>query len=244
MCRRFLEIVEAGECCIIDSWFELANFELCHSYAVIPVCVVRSNKGPLKVVACQIRSPSLQSTRLSTSTNIDLPSDQERTPRWKNHPAEEWVCIAMVTNASSSSLAHALLAVSAHTCVSPCPTHLWLGPHCCSFPKLGQLTRSNRPLGLIVVTLTPWSLSRNWVLILKDLRRLPPSFKCTLWNLLLNLSIPDVPFPVLLSTLIRSRFQAKRATLLILIDFPSHGKRADCPSPTKGTMRCQPNCLH
>jgi hypothetical protein len=32
---------------------------------------------------------------------------------------------------------------------------------------------------------------------------------CTLWTLLLNLSIPDVPFPVLLSTLIRSRFQAK-----------------------------------
>jgi len=42
---------------------------------------------------------------------------------------------------------------------------------------------------------------------------------CTLWTLLLNLSIPDVPFPVLLSTLIRSRFQAKSATLLIPIDF-------------------------
>jgi len=38
-------------------------------------------------------------------------------------------------------------------------------------------------------------------------------------NLLLNLSIPDVPFPVLLSTLIRSRFQAKPANLLIPIDF-------------------------
>jgi hypothetical protein len=35
-----------------------------------------------------------------------------------------------------------------------------------------------------------------------------------------NLSIPDVPFPVLLSALIRSRFQAKPATLLIPIDFP------------------------
>jgi hypothetical protein len=31
---------------------------------------------------------------------------------------------------------------------------------------------------------------------------------------------PDVPFPVLLSTLIRSRFQAKPATFLIPIDFP------------------------
>jgi len=65
-----------------------------------------------------------------------------------------------------------------------------------------------------------WSLSRNWVLILKKSRSLPPSSTCTLWTLLLNLSIPDVPFPVLLSILIRSRFQAKHATLLIPIDFP------------------------
>jgi len=43
----------------------------------------------------------------------------------------------------------------------------------------------------------------------------PPSSMCTL-----VLSIPDVPFPVLLSTLIRSRFQAKPATLLIPINFP------------------------
>ena len=69
-------------------------------------------------------------------------------------------------------------------------------------------------------TPTPWSLSRNWVLILKELRSLPPtSSMCTLWTLLLNLSIPDVPFPVLWSNLIRSRFQAKPATLLIPIDF-------------------------
>jgi len=68
--------------------------------------------------------------------------------------------------------------------------------------------------------LTLWSLLRNWVLILKELRSLPPSSMCTLWTLLLNLSIPDVPFPVLLSTLIRSWFQAKPATLLIPTDFP------------------------
>jgi hypothetical protein len=37
--------------------------------------------------------------------------------------------------------------------------------------------------------------------------------------ILLNLSIPDVPFPVLLSTLIRSPSQAKPAILLIPIDF-------------------------
>ena len=52
-----------------------------------------------------------------------------------------------------------------------------------------------------------------------ELRSLPPSSMCTFWTSLLNLSIPDLPFPVLLSTLIRSRFQAKPATLLIPIDF-------------------------
>ena len=77
-------------------------------------------------------------------------------------------------------------------------------------------------------TLTLWSLSRNWVLILKEIRSLPPSSMCTLWTSLLNLSIPDVPFPVLLSTLIRSRFQAKPAILLITngISFPFRGGEA------------------
>ena len=56
--------------------------------------------------------------------------------------------------------------------------------------------------------------------ILKELRRLPPSSMCTLWTSLLNLSIPDVPFPVLLSTLIRSRFQAKPATSWSPLIFP------------------------
>ena len=42
---------------------------------------------------------------------------------------------------------------------------------------------------------------------------------CTLWTSLLYLSIPDMPFPVLLSALIRSRFQARPATLLIPIGF-------------------------
>ena len=73
-------------------------------------------------------------------------------------------------------------------------------------------------------TPTLWSLSRNWVSILKELRSLPPSSMCTLWTLLLNLSIPDVPYPVLLSTLIRSRFQANPATLLIPIDFLSFSR--------------------
>ena len=70
-------------------------------------------------------------------------------------------------------------------------------------------------------TLTLSSLSRNWIMILKELRSLPPNSMCTLWTLLLNLSIPDVPFffPVLLSTLIRSRFKARPATLLIPTGF-------------------------
>ena len=37
-------------------------------------------------------------------------------------------------------------------------------------------------------------------------------------TMLPNLSIPDVPFPAILSTLIRRRFQVKPATLLIPID--------------------------
>jgi hypothetical protein len=47
-------------------------------------------------VHCQIKLRSLQSMRLSTSTDgwpvlliMVAPSDQERPPRWKNHPAEE-----------------------------------------------------------------------------------------------------------------------------------------------------------
>jgi len=44
-------------------------------------------------------------------------------------------------------------------------------------------------------------------------------------NFAAYLSIPDMPFPVLLSTLIRSRIKAKPATLLFPIDFsfPFHG---------------------
>ena len=53
-------------------------------------------------------------------------------------------------------------------------------------------------------TLTLWS-SRNWVLMLKEIRSLPPSSMCTLLTSLLNLPIPDVPFPVLLSTLTLER---------------------------------------
>jgi len=50
---------------------------------------------PFFAMICHIKLPSLQSIRLSTKTNIVAPSDQERPPRWKNHPAEEWVlCIA------------------------------------------------------------------------------------------------------------------------------------------------------
>ena len=45
-----------------------------------------------------------------------------------------------------------------------------------------------------------------------------PSFMFILSIRLPNSSIPDVPFPALLSTLIRERFQVKPATLLIPID--------------------------
>jgi len=51
----------------------------------------------------------------------------------------------------------------------------------------------------------------------KELRNLLPSFMFILSITLPNLSIPDVPFPALLSTLNRRRFQVKPATLLIPI---------------------------
>ena len=92
---------------------------------------------------CQIKLPSLQSIRLSTTTTRSaFMADQERPPRWKNHPAEEWVCNDMVPNASTSSLSHALV-LSAHTyvCLLMPLIFDWL-PHCCSFPDLGPLTQT------------------------------------------------------------------------------------------------------
>ena len=56
-------------------------------------------------------------------------------------------------------------------------------------------------------TITRWSLLRSWVLILKELRNLLPSFMFILSITLPNLSISDVPFSALLSTLIRRQFQ-------------------------------------
>jgi len=66
-------------------------------------------------------------------------------------------------------------------------------------------------------TITHWSFLRGWVLTLKELANLLPSSMYTLSTTqLLNLFVPGVPFPVSLSTLIRSQFQAKKpATLSI-----------------------------
>ena len=52
----------------------------------------------------------------------------------------------------------------------------------------------------------------------KDLRNLLSSFMFILSISLQNLFIPDVPFPALLLTLIRRRFQVKPATLLTPIN--------------------------
>ena len=60
----------------------------------------------------------------------------------------------------------------------------------------------------------------SWVLILKESINLLPSFIFILSITLPNLSITDVPFPALLSTLTRRGFQVKHATLLIPIYFP------------------------
>ena len=94
------------------------------------------------------------------------PSDQERLPRWKYHPTEEWACIAVVPNASTSSLAHAL-ALSLHTrmCVYWCHSSLrrsdWL-PHCCSFPELGPMTQTDLSASLwLHINMTQRTNSRN-----------------------------------------------------------------------------------
>jgi hypothetical protein len=52
----------------------------------------------------------------------------------------------------------------------------------------------------------------------QKVRNLLPSFVFILSITLPNMSIPDVPFPALLSTLIRGRFQVKPATLLMPIE--------------------------
>jgi hypothetical protein len=59
---------------------------------------------------------------------------------------------------------------------------------------------------------------RSWVLMVKELRNLLPSFMFILTITLPNLSIPNVPFPTLLPNFIRIRFQVKPATLPIPID--------------------------
>jgi hypothetical protein len=72
-------------------------------------------------------------------------SDQERPPRWKNHPVEEWVlCIAMVPNASTSSVHPRLCALCTYLCVYLLVLLLIFGclPHHCPFPELGPFTQT------------------------------------------------------------------------------------------------------
>jgi len=65
-------------------------------------------------------------------------------------------------------------------------------------------------------TIARWSLLRSWVLIL-NVKKLASELH-VLSTTLPNMSIPDAHFPALSSTMIRSRFQVKPATLLISID--------------------------
>jgi len=67
-------------------------------------------------------------------------------------------------------------------------------------------------------TITRWSFSRSLVLILKELRSLLQSFMFILSICCQTCPYQTCPFPALLSTLIRRRFQVKSATLLIPID--------------------------
>jgi hypothetical protein len=74
--------------------------------------------------------------------NLGVPLDQERPPKWKNHPAEEWVlCISVVLNASTSSVYPHLWAFCSYSCSWMRLSLLvilifgWL-PHRCPFPEL------------------------------------------------------------------------------------------------------------
>ena len=79
---------------------------------------------------------------------IGGPSDQEKPLRWKNHPAEEWVlCIAMIPNASTSSVRPRLCALCSYSCVYLLVLLLifgWLSHHC-TFPELGPFTELSNP---------------------------------------------------------------------------------------------------
>jgi len=82
------------------------------------------------------------------------PSDQDRTSRWKNHPAEGWVfCIAVIPKASTCSLSACLYAYHSYSCAClPLLVLFSFGvlPHRCPFPKLGLFTQTYC-LGLIVL---------------------------------------------------------------------------------------------
>ena len=69
-----------------------------------------------------------------------MPSDQEQPPRWKNHPAEEWVCITVVPSALTSTHTH----THTHTrmCVCLCLCHSSLtGSHTAAPSRSWQPTK-------------------------------------------------------------------------------------------------------
>jgi len=111
---------------------------------------------------------------------IDAPSDQEeRPPKWKKllDPAEKWVCVAVVPNASTSSLAHAF-ALSAHTRMSvsiTSATYLWLLPR-----TLLLLPGAGGPLTQTNLSASLWS-NINMTSRTKRIRDLTPYTILTLW---------------------------------------------------------------
>jgi hypothetical protein len=82
-------------------------------------------------------------------------------------------------------------------------------------PKGKTLVRSNHRLQSI--RLSTSTNSWSWVLNIKELKNLLLNFMSILSITLPNLFIIDVPFPALLSNIIRSRFRVEHATLLIPI---------------------------
>jgi hypothetical protein len=97
---------------------------------------------------CQIKLPSLQSIRLSTSTDEWL---RLRTKKGlqggKTIQQRSELFASLVPNASTSSLAHAL-ALFAHMYLCLL-SFAWL-PHCCSFPELGPMTQIDLSASLLL----------------------------------------------------------------------------------------------
>ena len=115
-----------------------------HGSSLKTAYVVHSLRGMFLPLASGASNECIQKPPWVLLIN-DMPSDQERPPRWENHPAGDWViCISMVPNASTSSVHPRLCAGCVHLCYSSL-----VGCHTTVLPGAG--TVYSDILGLIVL---------------------------------------------------------------------------------------------